>query len=158
MRHDATLIPKHLRVSFWNRLTCLLLWPFAATGERAACFRIAILGGAFDYQKLRAFRSNVEYVYLRSLRFCDDDAPLISRLEYCETIELSGTSITDDSVDSLCRMKRLRFLILRETEITDNGLCRLNRSLPDCLITNGMGRYWYRKMQGQTALEAWAEA
>jgi hypothetical protein len=51
-----------------------------------------------------------------------------------ESLDLSGTQITDEGLEDLVGLKQLHYLGLRETRVTEAGVERLRKALPNCLI------------------------
>jgi hypothetical protein len=49
-------------------------------------------------------------------------------------LSLSGPAYTDAAVEHIVRLRDLAQLDLSRTKITDEGLARLKRSLPECRI------------------------
>lgn len=58
----------------------------------------------------------------------------ISGLTKLESLDLSGTSVTDNSVVRLGQLANLRNLTLKDTKITFAGLEKLHRGMPNCVI------------------------
>ncbi len=49
-------------------------------------------------------------------------------------ISLDGLTYTDETIDELCELESLQSVTLGGTRITNSGLRRLKRALPDCRI------------------------
>ena len=49
---------------------------------------------------------------------------------------LSGTRITDRSLEHLSGLKNLSSLFALETKVTDAGVAKLQKALPDCDISH----------------------
>jgi len=52
-----------------------------------------------------------------------------------EFLTLAGTRITDVGLEQLVGMTNLKQLILFKTQITDEGVKKLQQALPNCRIT-----------------------
>jgi hypothetical protein len=52
-------------------------------------------------------------------------------------LRLSGPKYDDGAVDHLVKLRRLRSLTLDRTKITDVGIERLRRALPECRVERG---------------------
>jgi len=59
---------------------------------------------------------------------------LLAQLSSLEVLNLSNTSVDDVAVDSLVRLRHLGHLDILGTQISEAGLARLRRALPDCRI------------------------
>jgi hypothetical protein len=51
-----------------------------------------------------------------------------------EVLSLTGTNVTDACVKYLSNMQSLRRLDVKETNMTEQGVKRLQKNLPDCII------------------------
>ncbi|HJT30451.1 MAG TPA: hypothetical protein VJ783_00185 [Pirellulales bacterium] len=71
--------------------------------------------------------------YLMYVPCRDGDFPAIENMPALQTVSLEGTEIGDATLPRLARLRRLRFLNLSETKITDKGAAELNRL--SCLTT-----------------------
>ena len=58
----------------------------------------------------------------------------IGRFSRLESLILDANPITDDAVAELVRLSDLRYLRIRETQISQQGLADLQRALPNCRI------------------------
>lgn len=178
----SSKIPEHLRIRFWCRWKCRVLWPFATAPERNGCLRIAFRGGTYSFQTLRVLGATVQSVYVRCLPIDDDDLAAMSRFRNCEAMDLGGTNITDEGVRCLTRMPKLQYLFLWHTRISDaaasilmgishlrmlslhdtlvseDGLEKLNRALPNCLICPDEDRYLYGVHRDKDALRYWTDS
>jgi hypothetical protein len=47
---------------------------------------------------------------------------------------LCGPSYNDGSIDDLVRLRRIESIELRQTSITDAGIERIRRELPECEV------------------------
>jgi hypothetical protein len=65
---------------------------------------------------------NLETLDLSGSAVTDDELKNIATLPGLETLLLSNTKITDTGIEKLQTCKKLRFLFLDKTEITDRGL------------------------------------
>ena len=182
MTTNSSTIPEHLRIRFWRRWQCRVLWPFATANERHGCIRIARHGGTYSFQSLRLLGSSVQSVYVRCLPVNDKDLDSISRFGNCEAMDLGGTEITDDGVRFLTRMPRLQYLFLWHTGVSDiaanvlatlsqlrmlslhdtlvseDALTALNIALPNCLICSDENRYLYGVHRDKDALRRWTDS
>ncbi|WP_145170703.1 hypothetical protein [Rubripirellula lacrimiformis] len=64
----------------------------------------------------------------------DDDGLALARDCSLSHISVRGSLISDDSVDTLCSMRSLSQIHVKQTRITRFGLERLRDALPDCWI------------------------
>ena len=89
------------------------------------------LTGAF-FQALRS-HSNVKRI---GVPYCpiDDNGLAFARDCSLTHISLRGSQISDGSVDTLCSMRSLSQIHVKQTRITSSGLERLRNSLPGCWI------------------------
>ncbi|MBL4687051.1 MAG: hypothetical protein JKY37_20815 [Nannocystaceae bacterium] len=81
-----------------------------------------------------------EFEYLRRLRLFDADITdetlkLVADLKYLKLLDLCGAkAITDAGIAELAGLHKLEKLGLSETSVTDAGVKKLQRALPDCVI------------------------
>lgn len=54
----------------------------------------------------------------------------LTKIDSLQRLDLSDTNVTDDAIDSLLRMKKLRWLDLDHTDVTESGFKRLKREMP----------------------------
>jgi hypothetical protein len=89
------------------------------------------LTGAF-FQALRA-HSSVKRI---GVPYCPIDDAGLALAHDCSISHISvrGSRITDASVDTLCSMRALSKIHVKQTRITRLGLDRLREALPDCWI------------------------
>ncbi|KAA1257460.1 hypothetical protein LF1_53090 [Rubripirellula obstinata] len=89
-----------------------------------------LTGSFFD-----ALRPN-SHIKRIGVPYCPIDDAGISLAGGCSLTHLSirGSFVSDDSVDTLCSMRSLMQIHVKETRITRNGLVRLRESLPGCWI------------------------
>ena len=66
--------------------------------------------------------------------FTDSGLKQFADFKNLTTIDLGRMEITDASIDDLCRFKKLKFAVLRETRISKDGFARLRRALPNCSV------------------------
>ena len=57
------------------------------------------------------------------------------QLQKLETLDISGTDVTDASIHFLLRLSNLRELSLRGTRVTDAGVAELERAMPGLKVT-----------------------
>jgi len=82
----------------------------------------------------RPFR-NVEMLRLYG-NFDDSDIEALVELPYLEMLLLDGTQITDASSNTLATLSNLRFLSLRNTRFTGEGIASLQQALPNVDISH----------------------
>ncbi len=63
-----------------------------------------------------------------------DELAALAKLRDLEDVNLDRSSVTDAEVPDLARLKGLRTLGLRGTEVSDEGVQELRKALPTCLI------------------------
>lgn len=76
----------------------------------------------------------MSYVNLSGTRLSDDALESLDGLPDVDVLDLSGTLITDAGLVHLCRLQRLQMLVLDGTHITDGGLTVLRQALPGVAI------------------------
>ena len=64
----------------------------------------------------------------------DTGVHLVAQLSSLEVLNLCHTSVSDEAVDSLVKLRQLRHLDVHGTGISDLGVQRLHRAFPDCRI------------------------
>ena len=69
-----------------------------------------------------------------SQRVSSTGVELLAQLSSLEVLNLCNTSADDAAIDSLVKLRRLKHLDIVGTEISDQGVARLHRALPDCQI------------------------
>jgi hypothetical protein len=55
-------------------------------------------------------------------------------LESLEVLTLSGSSITDAGLGRLSKLGRLKVLHVQDTMVTESGIAKLRKTLPNCLV------------------------
>lgn len=66
----------------------------------------------------------------------DDELAVLSHATYAISLNLSGTEVTDGSIEHLITLKDLRNLAITGTRITAEGVAELREALPDCNIVS----------------------
>ncbi|MBN2313863.1 MAG: hypothetical protein JXM79_08025, partial [Sedimentisphaerales bacterium] len=69
---------------------------------------------------------NLEWLFLEDTKITDNGIKKIESLPKLTTLHVSRTSLTDQALDSIIKMKTLQRLKLNETKITDRGLRKLH--------------------------------
>jgi hypothetical protein len=79
-------------------------------------------------------RASVQYQGLYGLHtlFSTLHIPICDRVV---SLHLDDPMYTDATVESICQLKYLESISIARTSITEQGLERLSRTLPDCQIT-----------------------
>lgn len=81
-----------------------------------------------------------EFAYLRRLAIAEADITdktleLVGKLKYLKELDLcKSKAITDAGIAKLEGLRKLEELVLGGTSVTDAGVNRLQRALPDCVI------------------------
>lgn len=124
--------------------------------QRAVAERVEQLGGSVQFTPLEWLNDTVGEDFalladrLVSIDLTDcpiDDANLMGLLEdpdgvaYLELLFLSGTKVTDSSMLLVSTARNLRYLDLRETEVSSGMRHRLSR-LPGIARVEGAGGWW----------------
>lgn len=99
-----------------------LLWTLLLHVERAINWRV--LRWPFPRTRVLVFHTNT---------FTDEDLAELELSDF-DTLDLEGTAITDESVQYLKPLRRLRFLVVRKTKLTPTGIRQLHKYLPDTWI------------------------
>lgn len=75
-------------------------------------------------------------LYVDDTQLTDAGALSLSRLSQLQKLDLDGTPVTDTGMEALRELKNLRGLQLSRTRthVTDEGVAKLHRALPDCQI------------------------
>jgi len=81
--------------------------------------------------------TELDAIYLRRVRFSDADVKRLARLPHLKSLVVGYSSITDEAVPSIASMKALRRIDLYGTQLTPQGIARLQESRPDIIIGNG---------------------
>jgi serine/threonine protein kinase len=71
---------------------------------------------------------------LARTRITDVGVDALSAKAQLERLSLEGLPVSDDALDFLESLKKLRWLSLRDTDVTAEGVARLQKALPDCTI------------------------
>lgn len=95
-----------------------------------SAFPFDVLGDMAKLQRLA--------IDLNGLR--DDDIRFIAKLNSLRTLSLRFNGITDSGAEKLSRLHNLTDLDLTGNPVSDEARNRLQRSLPNCRITNGSSR------------------
>ncbi|ELP34138.1 hypothetical protein RBSWK_01931 [Rhodopirellula baltica SWK14] len=175
-------IPEYLAIRTSRRIECRLKWPLAARAERTACWRIAKLGGTFDFESLQPFSSHVRSVYLRYIYFTDDDMKHLSSCQSLMFVDagrtkvtdigasylantrslgylfLWGTCVSDDLVDAIGNMTWLRMLDVSETRVSRTAFDALRMRFPNCLVSHSEYGQYFREFSGNAALNEFASS
>jgi hypothetical protein len=104
----------------------------AATIEQEAAAAVQDMGGSVDYERPQAPKwlcalfgdrlfTRIWRVRLRKFA-SDADLVHVGRLTHLNTLDVTGSDITDDGFENLKHLTQLRELYLVETKITDAGL------------------------------------
>jgi len=67
----------------------------------------------------------------------DNDIKVIASLSRLQRLSLRGMPVTDAVVNQLTRFQNLKYLDVRETQISTHGLSRLKAALPSCQVFAG---------------------
>jgi hypothetical protein len=105
-------------------------------GEGSHLFvRMAAEMADVDLDELCELRS-LRYLVLPNTAITDNGVRTVSKLKWLTLLTLHRSSITDRGLRHLESMSNLRVLHLVEClNITDEGVARLQRALPNCVIT-----------------------
>jgi hypothetical protein len=77
----------------------------------------------------------LDRLYLRGKQVTDEGLWTVSNLRGLTSLSLSGTDITDKGLHYLESLSNLKRLVLTECpNITDDGVARLQKALPNCTI------------------------
>ncbi len=97
----------------------------AAAGASKEIATIEALGGRVQRDESRSGRPVTTIFLAGSENLKDEDLQLLSAFPRLQTLELSGTAISDSGLKHLARLKSLTYLGLIRTKITDAGLKEL---------------------------------
>lgn len=95
------------------------------------------LGGtAIDDEGLArlAALTGLKWLDLDKTRITDEGLEHLTGLKHLETLRLNQTQTHDAALLHLAKLNRLRFLYLAETPVTEEGVARLQQSLPELHI------------------------
>ena len=84
-------------------------------------------------------QSSSKLVQLRTVGFqvTDEGIVPLTRLSDLRVLELSKSKLTDKCIDTLSQLKWLTHLIVQGTQITPDGVKRLQQQLPNCQVFGG---------------------
>ncbi len=71
---------------------------------------------------------------LHDSTFTDQDLSDVEDLSKYETLDLEGTQLSNAGLEQLQKMKQLRFIVVRRTNVTVTGVQRLQQMLPKACI------------------------
>ena len=175
-------IPEHLAIRTSRRIECRLKWPFATPAERAACWRIAKLGGTFDFESFKPFSAHVRSVYLRYIYFTDEDmqrlsscqslmfvdaghtritdigASYLAKIESLDYLFLWSTYVSDGLVDAIANMTWLRMLDVSNTRVSRTAFDALHMQFPNCLVSHSEYGQYFQEFSGHAALNEFANS
>ena len=86
--------------------------------------------------KLLVKAPHVRWVLVPNCGLTDAAIPTLASSNHLFSLSLISNQISDDSIDGLCRMTRLRRLFLRDTKISESGFNKIKASLPKCRTIN----------------------
>jgi hypothetical protein len=99
--------------------------------------RLVLAGKGFTDVGIRTVSGlkGLTYLSLVDTQVTDAGLKEVAGLEALQILYLGGCpSVTDASVDSLARMKGLSKVYLTRTGMTVEGVARLRKALPDCVV------------------------
>lgn len=99
--------------------------------------KISIVNAVLDESAKRTLAqgTSVLEVTLEDVNVDDKDLAFWAvRWRKCRFLNLSGTDVTDDSVDTIASMSSLRRIVLYNASITQKGIHRLRELRPDLAI------------------------
>ena len=80
--------------------------------------------------------SNLKRLFLSDTAIDDRGLESLKGLRSLEILGISGTKVTDQGLEHLTGLKNLKTLLAIDAQITDAGAARLQKSLPNCDISN----------------------
>ncbi|MCA9121136.1 MAG: hypothetical protein H6822_17410 [Planctomycetaceae bacterium] len=99
------------------------MWALVLGFQRAVGWRVA----AWPFPTTKVLT-------LHDSTFTDQDLQSVEGLSSYETLDLEGTQLSNAALEQLARMKQLRFVVLRRTNVTLAGVQRLQQALPKVCI------------------------
>lgn len=133
-----------------RRLLILLLVAIAGcqrTPQTAEEKTIAL----YENKNARVIRNEDDHatqIYFTDSQVQDADLTNMKDLLYLVHVEFVGSPITDVSIEHLTKVTSLRSMDLSFSQITDEGMLKLRKSLPDCRITHARPeQYTYEKLK-----------
>ncbi len=76
----------------------------------------------------------IVYVQLRSCEISEADLTVLEELDHVIRLDLSESDASDKTIDSISRMRSLKYLDISETKITQAGVARLLHRNPSLAI------------------------
>ncbi len=83
-------------------------------------------------------RLRLKQLLLSRCAINDAAAAELANAATLETLELHTNPLTDKGLTELHRLKRLRKLVIRETQVTAMGIAALRAALPDCMVESSL--------------------
>ncbi|MBC8354861.1 MAG: hypothetical protein H8E66_23025 [Planctomycetes bacterium] len=100
-----------------------LLWTLTLNFQRAVGWRLP----ALPFPTTKALT-------LHDSTFSDQDLGGVDDLSTYETLDLEGTQLSNAGLEQLEKMKQLRYVVVRRTNVTATGVQRLQQALPQACI------------------------
>ncbi|HOF39631.1 MAG TPA: tetratricopeptide repeat protein [Candidatus Hydrogenedentes bacterium] len=76
-----------------------------------------------------------EYIGLNaSPELTEADLVLLQKASWLKQLDLSKSNVTDEMIDALAELRQLRVLDVRDTQLSEEGIARLRKWLPDCTL------------------------
>ncbi|MCA8992932.1 MAG: leucine-rich repeat domain-containing protein [Planctomycetaceae bacterium] len=107
----------HLTKARFPKLNCLILSRTDVTAEG--------LAGLADFEG---------QLHIGELRLSDNDLKFLEQSPGIVTVTLFRNKLTDNSAERLAKLKHLKWLDVRQTGITEEGVQAIKAALPDCVV------------------------
>jgi hypothetical protein len=157
-------------------------WSLVRPDERCAARLIQQVGGSFTLAGPWPFVSHINSLWVRETSIQDDQLVSLGELSDLEGAELGYTNLSDGGITGLPRYRRLKYIFLWGTRITDTSLETLTQMpwlrlvnvsqtaithggfktlctlLPNCLISHTEFGVCFRNSTGPEARGAWARS
>jgi hypothetical protein len=69
-------------------------------------------------------------IKVRDSSFRDPEIPQLEGFKTCQVLDLQGTAVTDTGLLDLYDLKHLQCVVLKQTNVTHQGVFRLQQSFP----------------------------
>lgn len=101
---------------------------------------VRLPGCAISNDSLRPLQTldRLEWLGLLATPTDDDCMRTIANIKSLRILDLRNTKVTDNCIDSLCTLPSLSRLYVGGTAMTPAGIERLRKSLPNCLVEDGI--------------------
>lgn len=89
---------------------------------------------AIGWRKAEWPFSQVRALVLRDPKFDDEDVEDLENMDDIQAVDFEGTGISNAGLSYLADCRTLRFIVLRRTKVTSEGVRRLQQALPEAWI------------------------